>query len=53
MILRNEIKTLKPSQNKDISSPVAHEVVLASPEKSKYFIGLSSASSVLGFYVIF
>ena len=43
MILRNEIKTLKSSQNKDISSPVAHEVVLASPEKSKYFIGLSPA----------
>ena len=42
-ILRNEIKTLKSSQNKDISNLVAHEVVLASPEKSKYFIGLSPA----------
>ena len=43
IILRNEIKTLKSSQNKDISNPIAHEVVLASPEKSKYFYGLSPA----------
>ena len=43
IILRNEIKTLKSSQNKDISNLMAHEVVLASPEKSKYFYGLSPA----------
>ena len=42
-ILKNEIKTLKSSQNKYISNSMAHEVVLASPEKSKYFIGLSPA----------
>ena len=28
---------------------MAHEVVLASPEKSKYLIGLSPVGSVLGF----
>ena len=43
IILRNGIKTLKSSQNKYISNPMAHEVVLASPEKSKYFIGLFPA----------
>ena len=42
-ILKNEIKTLKSSQNKYISNSMAHEAVLASPEKSKYFIGLSPA----------
>ena len=42
-ILRTEIKTLKLSQNKDITNSMAHEVVLASPEKNKYFIGLSTA----------
>ena len=43
IVLRNEIKTLKSSQKKDICDPMAHEVGLASPEKSKYFIGLSPA----------
>ena len=43
IVLKNEIKTLKSSQNKGISNPMAHEVILASPEKSKYFIGLSPA----------
>ena len=41
IIVRNEIKTLKSSQNKDISNPMPHEAVLASPGKSKYFISLS------------
>ena len=38
IFLRNEIKTLKSSQNKDISNPIANEVVLASQEKSKYLL---------------
>ena len=38
IILKHEIKPLKSSQNKDINNAVAHEVVLASPEKNKYFI---------------
>ena len=42
-VLKNEMKTLKASQNKGISNPMAHEVILESPEKSKYFIGLSPA----------
>ena len=33
IILKNEIKTLKSSQNKDVSNPMAHELILASPEK--------------------
>ena len=33
IILRNEIKTLESSQNKDISNPMAQEVVLVLPEK--------------------
>ena len=41
-ILKNKIRTLKSSQNKDISNPMAHKVVLASPEKSKFFIDLFS-----------
>ena len=38
IFLRNEIKTLKSSQKKDISNPIAHEVVLESQEKSKYLL---------------
>ena len=41
IIIRNEIKILKSSQNKDISNPMTHEVVLPSPEKSRHHIGLS------------
>ena len=35
IVLRNEIKSLKSSQKEDICNPLGHEVVLASPEKSK------------------
>ena len=42
IVPKNEIKFLKLSQNKDNSNLMALEVVLASPEKSKLFIGLSS-----------
>ena len=43
IVLRNEIKSLKSSQKEDICNPLGHEVVLASPEKSKNFFGLSPA----------
>ena len=36
------MKNLNLSQNKNFSNPMAHEIVLASPEK-KYFIGFSPA----------
>ena len=36
------MKNLNLSQNKNFSNPIAHEIVLASPEK-KYFLGFSPA----------
>ena len=38
LFLGMKLKHLKSSQNKEISNPVVDEVVLTSPEKSKYFI---------------
>ena len=43
IILRNETITIKSSQDKNFSNQMGQEVVLASPEKSKYFFGLSPA----------
>ena len=38
LFLGMKLKHLKSSQNKELSNPVVDEVVLTSPEKSKYFI---------------
>ena len=50
-ILRNEIKTIKLSKSKDLSNPMAHEVVLASSEKINILLVHSQLSFRL--YMIF
>ena len=50
-ILRNEIKTIKLSKSKDLSNPMAHEVVLTSSEKINILLVHSQLSFRL--YMIF